>query len=288
MTKRKILKCSLIIVLSVVALSPTSYALTPGDEELSPEERALLKYIGMLQTGTEIERREACYQLGKIGDIQAVEYLLNALNDDTFSVHRAAITALGAIGDTRAVEPLVEKLRSHDVWIRKAAIDALLQFGSEAVNSILPLLSSESPGVRESAVTTLGLIGDPQTTEAIKALLQDPDTQVSLAASNALAHLDQSSAVSSLIEKSASSDFFVQTQAKQAILEIGSPALPALIAGLESDNIEIRRSCADILGLMKDEEAILPLINALSDSDEVTRKMAAVALGAIGEPALTL
>src|SRR3990167_2076669 len=48
--------------------------------------------------------------LADIGDVRAVDALINALGDKEYKVRANAVVALGEIGDTRAVEPLIKEL----------------------------------------------------------------------------------------------------------------------------------------------------------------------------------
>ena len=60
----------------------------------------------------------------------AVLDLLDALNDDLWVVREAAAQALGIIGDLRAVEPLLNKAKTdRDRGVRESCIKALGEFG---------------------------------------------------------------------------------------------------------------------------------------------------------------
>jgi len=61
-------------------------------------------------------------------------------------------------------------------------------------------------------------------------------------------------------------------------------AVASLIEALKSDNLYIRFSAADALGVLGDAAALDPLIMALKDSDALVRISAAVALGKLGAP----
>jgi HEAT repeat protein len=69
--------------------------------------------------------------LGRIGDPQAVDRLIEALEDEHYGVRWRAAQALGKIGDPRTSEPLTN-LASKDKTeaIRKTAAEALEKLGS--------------------------------------------------------------------------------------------------------------------------------------------------------------
>ena len=70
-------------------------------------------------------RQEAVIQLHRIGR-PAVEILLEYLDDDDWIVREAAADTLGKIGDVRAVEPLMERLRSDkDTGVKEHALKSL-------------------------------------------------------------------------------------------------------------------------------------------------------------------
>jgi HEAT repeat protein len=62
-------------------------------------------------------------------------------------------------------------------------------------------------------------------------------------------------------------------------------AIPNLLVALGSDNVGLRESAAYYLGEYKSDEAVIPLMRLLRDSDlESTRIVAALALSRIGDP----
>jgi HEAT repeat protein len=70
-------------------------------------------------------RQEAVIRLHHIGR-PAVEILLEYLDDDDWIVREAAADTLGKIGDVRAVEPLMERLRSDkDTGVKEHALKSL-------------------------------------------------------------------------------------------------------------------------------------------------------------------
>ena len=70
-------------------------------------------------------RQETVIQLHRIGR-PAVEILLEYLEDDDWIVREAAADTLGKIGDVRAVEPLMNRLRSDkDTGVKEHALKSL-------------------------------------------------------------------------------------------------------------------------------------------------------------------
>lgn len=71
--------------------------------------------------------------LGEIGSKEASQEIANALADDAQIVRSVAARALGLIGDTRAIEPLSERLADETEAdeVRASAAWALVQIGTE-------------------------------------------------------------------------------------------------------------------------------------------------------------
>ncbi len=93
--------------------------------------------------------------------------------------------------------------------------------------------------------------------------------------------------VAPLIEKLTDNDFRVRHDAADAIVKIGSPAVPFLIEALKAENKQVRWRAASALGEIGAEasSAVPALIAALQDEDEYIRRIAAYALGKIGPEA---
>jgi hypothetical protein len=79
----------------------------------------------------------------------------------------------------------------------------------------------------------------------------------------------------------------VQEVAKKSLGRIGAPAVPYLIQGLQSPDVQQRRKAAEVLARIGPAAAAAtePLSRALSDPDEEVRRNAAIALGQIGPDA---
>ena len=74
-------------------------------------------------------------------------------------------------------------------------------------------------------------------------------------------------------------------KALNVLIKIGKPAVPALIKALQDQSNPFTRrwEAAKALGAIKDERAVEPLIKAMSDENEVVRRVTAEALGRLGD-----
>jgi HEAT repeat protein len=137
-----------------------------------------------------------CYAakaLGRIGDNRAVASLVETLHQDTYEdVRHAIVEALGIIGDEKAVPALSTALDDEKVNVRRMAMNALVRMGLCAVPLLIEKL--EDPGsdwdAQISAISALGLIGDPSAVQPIRTILgKTKDWTVKFAAREALVRL---------------------------------------------------------------------------------------------------
>jgi HEAT repeat protein len=109
-------------------------------------------------------RRLACWALGRIGDKEAIPFIVRALAEDSEpSVRAGGAHALGELDDAIAVEPLIRSLTSDESPdVRKMAACALGKIGDvAALATLIEVLTNpdESPDVRAECAEALGEIG---------------------------------------------------------------------------------------------------------------------------------
>jgi len=215
-------------------------------------------------------RKKAAEWLGDSGNIDAIAPLIDALRDKDNDVQEAAQMALVKIATT-AIQPLVEKLKSENevvVYTVLAAIAAasvqtlLTEFPSEDEDSLVEFVKK----------TSLEILGKISVRETIKARLSKLRNVV---IKPLLVALEKSTTDFSLSD--------TQRLAKEALIEIGSPAVVPLIEMLDHRNCDARAAAAETLGEIRDRRAVEPLIAALKDEYYAIRERAAEALGRIGD-----
>jgi HEAT repeat protein len=100
---------------------------------------------------------EAARGLAALGDVEAVEMLLDVMRDrerPTFVATEAA-SALGKIGDTRAVPLLEAALRSEHWSVQSSAAEALVELGPEGADALRRAIRSGRPLARAHALAAL-------------------------------------------------------------------------------------------------------------------------------------
>lgn len=251
-------------------------------------------------------RRDAAASLGNANEARAVEPLIASLRDSEPAVCRAAATALGLIGDPRAVEPLIRIAASQDADqdVRNDAVKALVTLGPGAVKPLVDSLRSRSPNIRQVATETLGQVGSPAV-EVLVAALGEQDADMRAAATEALGKLGWQP------DKTVAGAIYWADRREWAkCVEIGAPAVEALLAVLRDSNMDVRGAAAGTLiqigapsvrplvTALGDDHvrgyaisalvqigapSVQALIAALGDGDEDVNKAAAIALGQIGD-----
>jgi HEAT repeat protein len=206
-------------------------------------------------------RRQAAGALAEVDAPDALDALVDALEDEAPSVRAAAAEALGARGDDCAVADLAWVAASpleHDGSLRAAARQAL---GRLAAPGTAVLFTG-------ALIDRGGGLDDAR--EAVEAALsREGDVAVRAVVEQALDYL-------------ACPGDEPYARAERVVDWVGRRAVPTLIAAL--GDAHTRAQAAAALGRLHDNSATEPLIELLRDSETDVRAAAARALGAIKDP----
>lgn len=152
-------------------------------------------------------RLAAAETLGKIGDKNAVESLINIVSDEeekSVYVRESAAIALGMIGDMRAIDPFLCILEAKKnfldkfTFLKERVIEALgkfsMPYNKRVFLALKDALSDESPQVRLNAIEALMNLdmdeaSDFGAVELIKKMLYDEDEEVARNSVTALYNL---------------------------------------------------------------------------------------------------
>lgn len=199
--------------------------------------------------------------LARIGTPTAVAGLISDLPDNH------AANALGKIKSCHAVEGLVASLPSPQAIIALGEI--------KDPRAIVPLLRLMHEGKNYSAEEALAEFEFPMVPLLYKVAAGIPNN-INLVEQQTM-FTDQ--AVHLLVSQKVNERLL----AEFAIERIGKLMVPSLAKALESsDDEHLRISAADLLGKMRDQNALKALITALQDKNSLVAAHAALSLGELG------
>jgi HEAT repeat protein len=197
---------------------------------------------------------------------------------------------VGKLKAKRDVKGLINALGYRkEPTIQRAAAEALGALGdTRAAPALIAALKSgySSADLRQVTAVALGQIGDARAVEALVDALKDKERNVREAAAEALVRIG-APAIPSLI--AAAQDPAVRGDVVKALGQIGAPAVEPLIAALKDGDESVRDAAAVVLGQAGDPRAVEPLIATFKEEhwsyvrDDLP---AAQALGQIGAPAV--
>lgn len=230
--------------------------------------------VDLKTSNSEKIRYNAARVLGEMGDMAAVEPLIDVLeNDKNGSVRLYAARALGELGDLEATDPLIKSLREdRNVDVRVRAARALGKLGGEDV--VMPLveaLSDDNSQVCMTAADALVEIGPIAVRPLVKSL-KNERVNVRCDSTRALGELGDAQAVPYLVEMLQDDWVNVRIYAVQSLGKLGDcRATDALIGVMQNteENDLVRAGAAAALGLFKDPRALLPLRQLIMDADEL-------------------
>jgi len=166
------------------------------------------------------------------------------------------------------LKALIQQLTSGEDDQAEAAAQAIHQFGRRALFEIEPLLSDSNADVRWWAVRALaGLRDMPEVDDLLQNALHDLDPAVRQCAALGFSTHPSADMVPELIECLSSKDQLLARLAANALIVIGSDAVPALIDVMERGPQIARLEAVKALAEIGDERAIPIFFRAIKDGD---------------------
>jgi HEAT repeat protein len=144
---------------------------------------ALKQALSELRDVNKEKRRTAVMKLGMMGGDQAVLSLITLIRNhhEDLIVRGRAAMMLGKLGDLRAVEPLIEALDAPGHQTRVNAAESLGRLGDpRAIQPLMRVVQTERDTFRDAAETALSRLGvDPRMQEAVSQFDAELDRIVS-------------------------------------------------------------------------------------------------------------
>ena len=165
---------------------------------------------------------------------------------------------------------------------RDSAASALALLGDGAIVPLRQLLGTGDADQRWWSARGLAAIDGPTSVTLLIETLSDCDPDVRACAALGLGTLAAAEAVSPLVHRMADENIYVGRIAGNALIQIGKPAIPALIKALDSTSPAIRGGAARALVAVPSHDAIPALVSALSDESAIVTYYAQEALERLG------
>ncbi|MEW6285903.1 MAG: HEAT repeat domain-containing protein [Chloroflexota bacterium] len=181
-----------------------------------------------------------------------------------------------------ALQDLLSDLTSGDEARAESAVAALMELGESVIPSLLELTRSPDADTRWWAVRALAQSPHCRTEWLIPFLTEDPAPEVRQCAALGLAVKADESAIQPLVRALSDADGMVGSLAANALVKIGSAAVPALIevvkAGAQSARILALRALAEI----KDHRAIPVMMKVMEEDSSLLQYWAQEGLERLG------
>lgn len=242
---------------------------------LAGQRRYLPTVAAMLSDSRPAVRLAACEVAAALGGRAAAEVLVDGLLDEEITVVQAAGRALRALEDDGA-QALVERLLGQE-QPTGVLVQALMTLGIRGAEALRVGLGHEDALIRGRAVTLAGMLGARELTEPAAQLLADDDEGVRRSAAGALKAYGAAAvpAVHRLLMEGVEPG---ASCARETLEQIGLPAVPALVEGLEHGTRTARVAAIQALCTIGDTSVAPAIAARLSDEEEEVRIAAVLAV----------
>jgi hypothetical protein len=214
-------------------------------------------------------------------DIDATEAAAS-LDDDRLAYYLLEFIALGTWAGNSFVAPLSVRTAHARIRLKTLFLPDSGMNHARAMRVLLDSVHDDRHAMRETAISILGMISDQVVVPVLLEALNDPVQGVRLQAVRALGHSKDPSVVPFLLRTLRSADEQLGSQIFAALLQLGSAAVPVLIAESKSNSAWIRWHCIHALGQIADDRALPILVHALADQDHAVAWVAAKELPNFG------
>jgi HEAT repeat protein len=215
---------------------------------------------------------QAMRSLGHLGALD-IQEVLPFFEIESSSVQFYAVQALGSIAGAQSNQVLIylSGNPSESVATRALAIKVLGERTAvEAASTLMELLRDDEPSIRQHAALALGRMGAFSAVKDLYQSLIDDDEDVRYAVGVALGLLGDVRTIPFLFKARYHADAYTQDLVTSALDRLGSDALAEVISAMRKMPMPYRVDAVKHLEALKDERAMLPLIQYLLDEQVYT------------------
>jgi HEAT repeat protein/cytochrome c-type biogenesis protein CcmH/NrfG len=234
--------------------------------------RYVPRLVERVKHGSDEVRQAARAELTRIGG-HGLQPLLEALRDEKeTSQQRVAVAVLGHLGNKGAAAPLVHMARVEPV---------------KDVRRLGTLQENIDREVRVDALVAAGRLGDPAVLGDVLPLMDQKEIAMREAATFALGRSADKRAVAPLIKALDDSRPSVQVLACFGLAQIDDPRIAPAVTRTVADARKhdgVRAACSYAIGVRRLAPGVPVLLGALADNRGEAQRLAAWALGQIGDP----
>jgi HEAT repeat protein len=180
-----------------------------------------------------------------------------------------------------AMDYLFADLLSENESRAEAAACELALFGENVLSTLETLLQSSIVDRRWWAIRTLAQMKEPPSNWLINAL-DDPSTEVREAAALALTAHPTETAIPGLIRALSDPEDMLVSLAANALIEIGKPAIPALLEAYKNAQVKTQIQIMHSLAEIPDHRSISLMLKATDDDSALVNYWAKEGLERLG------
>jgi HEAT repeat protein len=213
-----------------------------------------------------LAKRRAMLELGAMRIPEAIDSLLETLDDWQLDTRITAVRALGLIGRPLAAGPILEAHMVGGLKVPTAPIaDALMRCFQDEPEAMLPYLRRSLGESRVLLARVAGELATPQMADEILILAEDPEPEIRASAARALAALALPMAIPALAKLIRDDAWFVRLRATSALNQILHPrAIPILLEAIRDPHRLVRIRAATALA--KFEHETMDILQSIVDS----------------------
>lgn len=225
-------------------------------------------------------RSTAAETLGHLKSRKSIPALLALLEDEYENVQESAIHALAAFADESVFEGLLTEFTTRNAGMRRNIALLVGKFsGDKAIDALAFALKDEESAVRKAVVHALGNLPGDRAYRSLKLAVTDDDAEVRMLAADALGRTERPEVVDALISLLQDPDLWVRASAARGLGRIGGERAGAvLIRHLSGASDIFLLAIIEVLGRLKPEAALEPLLKLTGHTDPEVRKTVLLSL----------